>query len=173
MATTYQLIASSTVGSGGASSITFSSIPATYTDLVVQISARSNRAADAADILVTFNSDGGNNYPYKQLYGFSGGAGSAGGTENQNFAGQMPANNSTSNTFGSSSIYIPNYAGTTFKSSSADTAWESNSDTLWQLNLFANLWNSTAAITSIALSASASSNFVQYSTATLYGIKNS
>ena len=78
----------------------------------------------------------------------------------------------TSNTFGNSELYIPNYAGSTNKSSSADAVAESNTTTVFAY-LNAALWSSTAAITSITLTPDAGgANFVQYSTATLYGIKN-
>ena len=57
MANTYTLIASNTVGSGGAASISFSSIPSTYTDLLVKISTRDNTGS-FNDMLLTFNGSG-------------------------------------------------------------------------------------------------------------------
>jgi hypothetical protein len=66
---TYTLINSVTVGSGGAASMEFTSIPSTYTDLVVKISGRSDNTGSFANYL-RFNSDSGNNYTWINLYGF-------------------------------------------------------------------------------------------------------
>ena len=57
---TYKLIASGTVGSGGASSIEFTSIPGTYTDLVIKTSLRVSDAVTAADINIKFNTSDAN-----------------------------------------------------------------------------------------------------------------
>jgi hypothetical protein len=67
-------------------------------------------------------------------------------------------------------IYIPNYAGSSNKSVSIDSVTENNATGAYS-GLTAALFASTAAITSFGISTG--SNFVQYSTATLYGIKNS
>jgi hypothetical protein len=77
----------------------------------------------------------------------------------------------TANTFGNTDIYIPNYAGSANKSVSVDTVEENNGTTARAL-LGAILWSNTAAITALGLTP-VSGSFVQYSTATLYGIKNS
>jgi hypothetical protein len=171
MANTFELIASSTVGLLGAATIDFTSIPSTYTDLALVISCRSNRAAAAEDIRLRFNGNTSSIYSYRQLFGFSGGAGSAFATNGFAVVGQIPATTSTASTFGNTSVYIPNYAGGTNKSFSIDNAWDNNSGTDWQLNLFAGLFSSTTAISSISLFPTANS-FVQYSTAYLYGVKN-
>ena len=55
MANTFVLLASTTVGSGGASSIDFTSIPATYTDLVVKVSGRIDYAQTGDYFKITFN----------------------------------------------------------------------------------------------------------------------
>jgi len=170
MAITYKKIASVTVGSGGAANIDFTSIPGTYTDLVLLISSRSNRSANADDTVFRINGNTSNIYSYRQLYGFTSGAGSANATDTKAFIGQMPAASSTASTFDSSLVYFPNYAGSTNKSYSIENVWENNSSTVWQLNMFAGLWANTSAITSISLFSNNSNNFVQYSTATLYGI---
>jgi hypothetical protein len=83
------------------------------------------------------------------------------------------ANSSTASTFGNFQMYIPNYAGSSNKSVSIDAVTENNA-TAAEANLVAGLWSSTAAITSITLYNYGSvTNFMQHSTATLYGIKNS
>jgi hypothetical protein len=76
---------------------------------------------------------------------------------------------STANTFASGEIYIPNYAGSTNKSISADTAGEANT-TVAYAQISAELWSNTSAITSITIYSNVG-NLAQYTTATLYGIK--
>lgn len=171
MPNTFELIASTTVGSGGAASIDFTSIPSTFTDLMLVTSCRSNRAAAAADLRFRLNGNTSSIYSYRQLYGFSGGAGSDTTTTTFAVIGQTPAASSTASTFDNSSVYIPNYAGSTNKSYSIDNAWENNSASAWQLNLFAGLFASTTAVSSISVYISTGS-FVEHSTAYLYGVSN-
>ena len=166
-----ELIASYTA-TGSVASIDFTSIAADWTDLCVVTSCRSNRAATGDDLVFRINGSTGSIYSYKQLYGYTGGAGSTGGTDTKALVGQMPAASSTASTFDSSSIYIPNYVGSQNKSYSIDNAWENNSSTVWQLNMFAGLWSSTSAITSLSLFSNNSASFVQYSSAYLYGVSN-
>ena len=169
MANTYTLISSNTVGAGGAASITFSSIPSTYTDLLVKFSARFERSAVDTTIMVKFNGSSAS-FTNKTLYGTGTAAGSASPTD---WIGWANGNTSTSNTFGNGELYVPNYAGSTNKSYSADLVQEANT-TGANSSLAAGLWSNTAAITSITLYDSATNtNFLQYSTAYLYGIKNS
>jgi hypothetical protein len=166
MATTFTKIASVSVGSGGAATIDFTSIPSTYTDLCVKISGRSTGTDD--QIWIAFNSST-TGFSNKVLYG---NGSSAASTSVARFvAYQTPGTGTTANTFGNSEIYIPNYAGSNNKSNSGDTVWEQNATTAFSA-LNASLWSNSAAITSISLTAS-STTFAQYSTATLYGIKNS
>jgi hypothetical protein len=170
MATTYEAIATVTVGSGGAASIDFTSIPATYTDLLLKVSTRNSHSVTSRNFQVRFNSST-SNYSERLLYG----DGSTTGSVSGNNAGfdfyYSPAANSTANTFGNVEIYIPNYASSNYKSASGDGVTENNAT---EASAFFNagLWSNTAAITSITLRADGF-NFVQYSTATLYGIKNS
>jgi len=172
MANTYIAIATTTVGSGGASNIEFTSIPQTYTDLVIKYSLRVTASSVAPDGLgIQFNNDTASNYKYLQLYGTgNSGAGSNSGTTAFQFGGQLPGATATSSTFGNGEIYIPNYTSSTYKSASADSVTENNGAQANQ-NIVANLWQSNSAITSIKLYDLGSTNFVQYSTATLYGIK--
>jgi len=173
MANTYQLISSVTVGSGGAASISFTSIPATYTDLVVLVSARSARTIEPRDeLFIRFNSDSGNNYSNRILQGNASSSGSGGGSA-QNYLkkGTIPAAGATANTFSNNLIYIPNYAGSTVKSVSRDEVTETNSATNNYLELQAGLWSGTSAITTITFTCEVST-FVEYSTAYLYGISN-
>lgn len=166
MPVTYKLIETVTVGAGGSASITFSSIPQTYTDLLIVVSGRCTGSGNGLNI--TFNSNT-SNYSNRALQGSGSSAGSF-GTYNRN-AGFVSFSSETASVFGSSAIYIPNYAGSTNKSYSADGVSENNATTSY-LGIIAGLWSNTAAITSASLSAM-DGNLVQYSSASLYGIKNS
>jgi hypothetical protein len=172
MANTYTLIASSTVGSGGAANIDFTSIPATYTDLCVLISPRSNRSATVDGLGVRFNNST-TNYSSVDIYGTGSGVGSQGngGTTELNFW-SVTGDTATANTFSNVCIYIPNYTAATGKSVSNDGVDENNATAAY-MGLDTGYWNDTAAITSIKLFPTIGTLFVQYSTAYLYGIKNS
>jgi hypothetical protein len=176
MANTYVAIATVTVGSGGASTIEFTSIPATYNDLCLLLTARNASAGDS-NIGLRFNADSGTNYSFRSLQG-SGTAVSSENGSSQNMAkraGVATGNAATASTFSNIQLYIPNYAGSTNKSFSMDSVSENNGNPAYA-TLAANLWSQTNAITSITLYVNESNtgnNFAQYSTATLYGIKNS
>lgn len=173
MANTYTLIASSTVGSGGASSIDFTSIPSTYTDLVLKLSSRDSAADTRAGLGVDFNAST-TNYSSRRLRAADGSTSSGSTTTYPNFAGTTTADNATANTFGNWELYIPNYASSNYKSASLDYVSENNSTTQYDLGLFAILWSDTSAITSIKIyNRDSTGTFKQYSTAYLYGIKNS
>lgn len=173
MANTYTLIEAQTLGSSAAS-VTFSSIPSTYTDIKFVISARSTGAAERIDIRWYFNSDtSGSNYSYKRLFGYEGGALSGSGSGTYTDAGTaIDGANATSNTFSNNELYIPNYAGSNAKSASGDWTAENNSSGSYILGFNAHLWNQTSAISSVTFSP-ATGNFAQYSSFYLYGIKNS
>jgi hypothetical protein len=171
MANTYTLIASSTVGAGGASTIAFSSIPSTYMDLVVKLSARANNSGTDCPIVITFNGST-SGYTDKAVYGTGSAAGSVNtGTGAGIYWNYQTGNTATSNTFGNGDIYIPNYAGSAYKSVSIDTVSENNGTAAFTM-LTAALWSNTAAINSITFTPN-SASFLQYTTAYLYGIKNS
>jgi hypothetical protein len=167
MANTYTLISSVTVGSGGAASMGFTSIPATYTDLVVKVSARDDRALTVDGVLISFNGST-SNFTNKYLDGD--GASTSSGTLAR-LTANAPGATATGSVFGNGEIYIPNYASSNYKSFSGDSVTENNA-TAALAGLFANLWSDTAAITSITLTPSNGTLFDQYSTAYLYGISN-
>lgn len=173
MANTYTLIASTTVGAGGASSIDFTSIPSTYTDLVVKHSTRYTSNGDGS-VYLQFNGDTGSNYNDRMLYGdpFASSAGSVSNTNRTfSYAGSVNFSTMTANTFSSNEIYIPNYTSSNSKSYSVDGVSETNGAQAYEV-MVAGRWSGTSTITSIKIFP-ASGTFVQYSTATLYGIKNS
>ena len=168
MANTYVKIATVSLGSAAAN-IEFTSIPSTYTDLKLVWSARSARVSNTDDMVIGFN---GVNTNLTGRYLWGTGSAAQSGTDTQVLVGEYPTANSTASTFSNCEVYIPNYAGSTNKSFSADTVGENNA-TLAYATLTAGLWSQTAAITSITLKTGSASNLVQYSTATLYGISKS
>lgn len=167
MANTFVKIASVTVGSGGAANITFSSIPSTYTDLVVKSSTRQT-STSVAYATINFNGSSAN-FTYRSIEGDGSTVGSFNGATGA--FGVVNPSGYTANTFANIEFYIPNYTSSNYKSYSSDSVSETNATGAYA-DLIAGLWSNTAAITSIELTPGAG-NFAQYSTATLYGIKKS
>jgi hypothetical protein len=166
MANTYTLIASSTVGSGGAAEIDFTAIPATYTDLCLKLSIRTDKATLGDVWLLKLNTSSAD-FTARWIEG-NGASASSGSSI---LYGALVGSSATASTFNNTEIYFPNYAGSTNKSFSVDSVTENNATTAY-IDLAAGLWSQTAAITGINISIT-SNNLVQYSTAYLYGIKNS
>lgn len=177
MPITYQAINTVTVGSGGAASISFSSIPSTYTDLHLLVSARNE--GNAGGFFLRFNSDSGNNYSYLRIT--SDALGQATFDSNLNvaqiFNNQDPST-FTADSFSNNSIYIHNYARTTYaKSMDIDGVVSINAGNYGSnfggIMMNAAYWDNTSAITTITLTTETGTDFAQYTKATLYGIKNS
>jgi hypothetical protein len=171
MPNTYEIIASYTVASGGVSYIEFTSIPSTYTDLLVRFSARtsSNYGSAFAQTDMTLNATG--YMSDRVLFGTN-------GTSNTNTGGVgttygVTSSTATANTFGNAEIYIPNYTGSAVKISSSDGVSESNSAaSICSIN--ATTFNVTAAVTSLRITPTSGAGiWTEFSTAHLYGIKNS
>jgi hypothetical protein len=166
---TMQLIESVTVGSGGASSIEFTSIPQDGTDLVVLFSGRA-ATSSSPTISITFNSDTGSNYALRRLRGDGATVSSASFSAQAN----LPLNQfladatSTSNTFSNNVVYLPNYTSTVAKSVSIDHVQENNGTTSWQ-HISAGSYSGTSAITSINM-VIASGTIAENSTASLYKV---
>jgi hypothetical protein len=162
----YTLIQTLTVGAGGASSIDFASIPSTFTDVYIVYAIRSTQTVGAGYVTIKINGVN-TNLSQKGLYGNGSNAGSF--TSPSDYVGDIVGASATSNTFSNGQIYIPNYAGTTNKSYSGDSVTENNATGANQV-IMAGLWSQTTAINAVSI-VSTSGTFVQYSTASLYGIK--
>ena len=171
MPNTFSLIASSTVGAGGAASIDFTSIPQTYTDLAIYFSTRDNGGGTLNNTQLTFNGNA-SSYTEKLVYGNGASAASA-NHPSQGYLDFMYSNQagSTANTFANGFIYVPNYAGSSNKSVSVDSVTENNATTAIAA-LTAGLWSNTAAINRVTLTAGGGQSFLQYSSAYIYGVKN-
>jgi len=156
-----ELIAHSEVGSGGAASIEFTSIPQDGVDLVLKISIRDG---GSNQYRIQFNGDTGSNYPYVLLYGNGSSAVNDSGTNGPfDF---MTLSTDTANTFSNSELYISNYTSSANKSMSLDSVTENNGTTAYAA-IQAAVWENTNAITSIKLN---NVNAVEHSTASLYKI---
>jgi hypothetical protein len=156
-----QLIARQELTSAAAS-ITFSSIPATFTDLYLLVSARSSTTSDFYRIRPNGSTS---NHTGRFLDGD--GSSVVSGTSAPIF-GRQSKSDMTANTFGSDSWYLPNYTAASAKSISVDVANENNA-TENALGINAGLWDDTSAITSIEFHPGAG-DFVSGSSFTLYGI---
>lgn len=158
------LISTVTVGAGGAATIGASSIPASYTDLLVVVSAQTTAATSA---YMTFNINGvTTNFSGRWLYGTGTGAGSDASIPT--YATDVPNTTQTANTFSNASFYFPNYAGATNKSISVDAVYENNASNATQ-TIQASLWSNTAAINAVSFALN-TGNFAQYSSLSVYGV---
>jgi hypothetical protein len=147
-----------------AASITFSNIPQSgYTDLKLIVSARQDNGDNN---LIFKPNNATTSISTRMLTGDGSSASSNTSTTPYGLVGQTGF---TSNTFGNTEWYIPNYTSANFKSWSVDECNENNGTTAYS-RLQAGLWSSTAAITSIVFTAGSSGNFVANSTFSLYGL---
>lgn len=169
----YQSIATTIVGAGGSSTISFTSIPSGYKHLQVRYIANWTGATpDYTVFNYTFNSDTTANYSYHQLYGAgsSTGASSAGVSTSNLIAPWVPYTTYT-NVFGAGVIDILDYANTNkYKTSRALGGFDRNTAP-GVVGLISGSWRSTTAINAITFSFAVGSSFGQYSTFALYGIK--
>jgi hypothetical protein len=171
----YESIATVTVGSGGSSSISFTSIPATYKHLQIRAISQDDRATyPISEIKCVFNSDTGANYSYHQLSGDGGSVYTQGGTS-ASFIQIEQGGTTTGGTFGAIVLDILDYASTSKYKTTRALAGEMTNSSYGGyygiVNLNSGLWQSTSAITSITFSPRYASNFLQYTQYALYGIK--
>jgi hypothetical protein len=173
MAKTYQAISTGVVGSGGASSIDFTDVPQTYTDLVVKFSLRDSRESAGPGYLHLKFNDVTSGYSSRHLNtSTDDGVISTQSRSDDYVTFAINTNYSTASTFCNGELYVLNYTGTNYKSVSIDSVSESNTaydSAVRQMSVFS--WANSAAVTKITIYGD--SNFKQHSTATLYGIKNS
>lgn len=169
VATSFESIATTTVGVGGALSITFSSIPSTYTHLQIRGINKDTGVGSGFQVLgVQFNGDTGSNYSLHRLTG-NGTAAAAGAGSNTTtfYTGTTVLN--TANTYGGFILDILDYANTN-KYKTARSLDGSDGNGSGEISLRSGSWRSTSAITSITLTTTGTL-IAQYSSFALYGIK--
>lgn len=163
MPATYEPIATYTAGSSFAD-YTFSSIPSTYTDLVLVIEGISFVAANGVSL--RYNGDTGSNYSLTQLGAYGSTTASARRTSqafiNINYNGYW-----TSSTRGSIIVNIENYTN----SATYKTCLVRASTASVGIDAIVGLWRNTSAITSLTIGSDGSGNLGATTTMTLYGIK--
>lgn len=164
MATTYEPIQTTTLTSAQ-SSITFSSIPSTYTDLrVVWVGTNTT---GSSEVRLRFNSDTGTNYSQTALSG-NGSSATSGRLTSQTLI-YLTWGNSLNGTLPAfKTVDVFSYTGSTYKTVLSTESTDRNGSGSVVANV--GLWRSTSTITSIELSVD-TNNFATGTTATLYGIK--
>ena len=169
MPATYEKIQSTTLGSA-ATNITFSSIPATYTDLRIDASLTGTGTGYSdSPSRIRFNSDTGSNYSYTYVRGDGSTAFSTRGTNaSYAFGYQSGSISGSQPTFYTCDIF--SYAGSTNKTCLVSTGVDMNGVYGGYVYRIVNLWRNTSAITSIELSTPNGDNLAVGSTATIYGI---
>ena len=174
MANTYVAIATVTVGTSAPTTIEFNTIPTTYTDLLVKLSVRTSKGSVSDSLGIYFNGSA-TGYTTRSIVGNGSTATSGADTGYTDaYVGESNADGATASTFSNQEIYIPNYQSSNNKSFSIDSVAENNATQGYNQTI-AGVWANTAAITSVRFRTFNTTNrtFNQYTTATLYGIKNS
>ena len=171
----YESIATTTLGSNQ-TTITFSSIPATFTHLQLRVFARTNRTAQSfANLLIRFNNDTGSNYAYHDLFG-DGASATASGTATQTsiIANRLTGAGATASIFGAIIVDVLDYTSTN-KNKTVRALGGVDLNGSGALSYSSGLYFATpAAINRIDLTTIAGTfDFVQYSQFALYGIKGS
>lgn len=172
----YESIATVTVGTNAPSSISFTSIPATYAHLQLRGIARSAYAGSGGNLAtyIRINSDSGNNYAFHQMWGNGSSAQASSGTS-QNLIYTIhggPRTGDLSNTFSAQIIDILDYANTNkFKTIRTLGGHNLNNSSAQRMALTSGLWQSTSAITRIDFFVEG--DIAQYTQMALYGIRGS
>lgn len=164
-----------TVGPAGASSVSFTNIPGTYSHLQIRCLYRGTNASNYITTALQFNGDTNANYASHELYGDGSTAGASAETSATaiNYGPFGPAANVTSGIFGAGIIDILDYSNTNKnKTVRLLSGFDANRTTapVGYILFRSGLWRSTSAITSISISPNAG-NWSEYSQFALYGVK--
>ena len=169
----FESIATVTVGSGGQSSISFSSIPSTYKHLQIRVLARSDRAVTWEGAWVCLNGDTAGTLYTRHLIDGDGATATASATVPTS-GGTVPTNtpgaSTTANVFGAGVVDILDYTDTNkYKTLRLLTGFDANGS--GDLRFISGLWRNTNAVSSIVLNTQGGGSFVQYSSFALYGVR--
>ena len=172
---TYTKLGYFVVGSNGSPSISFNNIPQTYGDLMVHMSARTDRLYQGYDSLTfRFNNDNYSaNYTSKNFYGISGGSiGVESSTGNPQLA-FCSSNSADQYTYDSIRMSIPNYTSSFKKLIVTENSVPGGANGYAVIQSFScNVWSQTVPVTSLTLLPGIGSKFIANSMFTLYGVKN-
>jgi hypothetical protein len=162
----FQSIATVT-GTGSSGSVSFTSIPSTYSHL--QIRCIMKNTSNSTNLYIQCNGDTNNNYSYHYVYG-NGSTAAAGNATSTTFMFMARYPTSTvANAFGPTIIDIIDYNNTNkYKTLRSLSGWDTGSSgESW---IGSGNWRSTSAISSITLNTDAT-NWNSNTTFALYGIK--
>lgn len=170
----YESIATVTVGAGGQSSISFSSIPSTYKHLQIRGISRCTKA-DTGSENVVMSINGDTTYTNYRTHLIEGDGSTAYGGDIQVSAFYAQAaltigNNATANVYGAAVIDILDYTNTN-KNTTVRILTGVDNNGYGQIRFASSLWMNTAAITSLTLNPRSAGNFSQYSSFALYGVR--
>ena len=160
------------VPASGTTSITFNSIPATYKHLQVRITSRDARSATLNNFHMRLNGDSTNSYTYHTILADATTVvadGSASAVDKTDYYYE-PSNSTPASIYASSVIDIADYSSST-KNKTIRFLGGYDDNGSGRLNLTSDVWLNTNAVTSLTFLNSATANFLQYSSFTLYGIK--
>ena len=165
-------LATVTVPSGGAASITFSNIPTEYKHLQIRVIARGNNSNTYDSFSLRFNGDSASNYTFHTLYGE--GAGTAVATGVNPYSAirgtEIAGNTASASIFGVAVADILDYANTSkYKTGRVLGGDDRNGSGV--VGMTSGVWMNTSAISSIVIAPIFGSSFLQYSQFALYGVK--
>jgi hypothetical protein len=168
----YDSIATVTVGVGGTSTVTFSSIPSTYKHLQLRILGRGLNSADECSFTYNINSDSGSNYAWHLLRGNGSGAFADGYASQPGMQAQSryPGANASSSIFGSAVSDFLDYSSTA-KNKVVRTLGGNDRNGAGQMYFSSSVWLNTSAINRIDITNADGTGIAQYSSFALYGIK--
>lgn len=172
--TSFESIATVTVGSGGQASAEFTSIPSTYKHLQIRILGRSDSTGNRTATFLQFNSDTGSNYRWHGLAGsgssISGEEAGSAVTAIRIGSSNLPMGDAGSGIFGVSVADILDYTNTNKNKVTRALAGQDQNNTLGRMAFISGLWVNTNAVTSIKVYPEGA-NWAQYSSIALYGIR--
>ena len=175
----YESIQTYTVGAGGSSSVTFSSIPATYSHLQIRFFAQTNRGTYGSDDIYfrvgNGSIDSGANYSWHDLYGNGASAASQSLTSQTKIELDNASGTGVASNFGAGVLDILDYANTNKYKTTRSLHGNDVNGTIsgfgGRVALDSGSWRNTAAITTIQFGPVTGTSFNQYSSFALYGIK--